>query len=493
MVSHKRWFSPIFAGIWLLCMMSAAVAQEAEPVEEPRETSLAEKWGVAGMLDSTRPIFGEDVVDPADEEDDGWRFGFHGSARMPLRASLSSASLRGPYLVDDSYFFSGFAYLPIHETEWAELFLSAQKENTRFVLGLHASQFSDWSEIQQAAQAGIATAFVESHWMPTDWLGLGLRAGMFWERHGWIAPYDTYVFGRSHLAGVRLATRWWDLVRLEMGFGAHAEVITNNQGFTPSVWGKVGVDFEWAEANAFAMWTWTEDAERQFSIIEEGDIRVMGGDVRLAVPYVGSLSAAVSHVSANQASWTANAWELLHSLGGRGLTQNYFGMNSEDGTGEILTTAVDLHWDFSRTLAPWSADNDALRALSGFNARLFAMTSWVFSEQQSDNPTENFHDRLYVKWGAEALYRPPWEGWSQLFVAFRFDRVILDTDHESLAFRVITPRIGVSPLKEVDVFLSYSRYEYGENIKLRPNQISGDPAATEPDTEVMKIQAQIRW
>jgi hypothetical protein len=278
-----------------------------------------------------------------------------------------------------------------------------------------------------------------------------------------------------------------------MGFGAHAEVITNNQEFTPSVWGKLGVDFEWVEANAFAMWTWTEDTERQFSLIEEGEVRVVGGDLRLALPFVGPLSTAVSHVTADQASWTANSWELLHSQGGRGLTQNFFGMNSEDGTGEILTTVVDLQWQLRRTLAPWIADNEAIRALSGFNARLFAMTSWVFSEQQSENPAENRHDRLYVKWGAEALYRPPWEGWSQFFVAFRFDRVILDADHESLAFRVITPRIGVSPLEELDVFLSYSRYEYGENIQLRPNQISGDPAATEPDTEVLKIQAQLRW
>jgi hypothetical protein len=60
---------------------------------------------------------------------------------------------------------------------------------------------------------------------------------------------------------------------------------------------------------------------------------------------------------------------------------------------------------------------------------------------------------------------------------------------------VLTPRIGVRPLEDLnlDVFLAYSRYWYGENVQLRPNQIAGDRSVTTPDGSVFKIQAQISW
>ena len=80
-----------------------------------------------------------------------------------------------------------------------------------------------------------------------------------------------------------------------------------------------------------------------------------------------------------------------------------------------------------------------------------------------------------------------------MFFAFRFDRVILDRDYESRSFRVVTPRVGVTPAPGLDIFLAYSRYWYGDNIRLRPNQIPGDLSVTQPDERVMKMQAQVRW
>ena len=68
----------------------------------------------------------------------GWRFDWHGYARMPVRFLDKPLGARGPYLVDDNYAQSGFAYLRVNETEWVELALSAQRENTRFVAGIFA-------------------------------------------------------------------------------------------------------------------------------------------------------------------------------------------------------------------------------------------------------------------------------------------------------------------------------------------------------------------
>ena len=69
----------------------------------------------------------------------------------------------------------------------------------------------------------------------------------------------------------------------------------------------------------------------------------------------------------------------------------------------------------------------------------FGMLAWVASNTFSENPLENFHQRVWFKWGFEPSYRPHWEDWNWLFFGLRYDRVILDQDHESLAFRVLTP------------------------------------------------------
>ena len=125
----------------------------------------------------------------------GWRLGWHGYARVPLRLEGGPTGTRRPYLVDDNYFLSGFGYTRNNEQEWAEVFLSAEKNQSRFVIGLFASELSDWSQADVVkGQRGIALAFGEQRWRPTEWLKFTLRAGVFWERLGYLEHYDTYLF-----------------------------------------------------------------------------------------------------------------------------------------------------------------------------------------------------------------------------------------------------------------------------------------------------------
>ena len=80
----------------------------------------------------------------------GWQLQFNGYARLPLMIADGIGGSRRPYLVDDQYFLSGFAYTRVSEREWTELFISASKGSTRMVVGLFSSELSDW------AQAGAA-------------------------------------------------------------------------------------------------------------------------------------------------------------------------------------------------------------------------------------------------------------------------------------------------------------------------------------------------
>ena len=132
--------------------------------------------------------------------------------------------------------------------------------------------------------------------------------------------------------------------------------------------------------------------------------------------------------------------------------------------------------------------------------KTYAMTTHAVSYSQSMQPDENFHDRLYFKWGANAQYRPSYSKIKGLFLGARFDRVVLDSDFEALAFRVWSPSIGWELQPGIDVFMSYAFYEYGDQVRLSSPQLRNEsiPVAYQnfdgpPDETVFKLQVQARW
>ena len=445
-------------------------------------------WPNTGRADeATSPIdlyqhtFAEN--DPADS---GWEFNFHGYARMGVRTNGDFKQPRSPYLVDDKYYLSGFAYTRVNETEWAELFLSAEKDNTRLVAGLFSSQFSDWSEIRNEAQWGIAIAFIDQGF-DIGAYRLDLRTGMFWERFGYVPAYDTYMFGRTHIAGARVNISRGP-VSLKVGYGAHAEVVRQNMGYTPMAWTSLGYKANNWEINAYGLGTWAHFKQEAKNIDEEGSLFAYGLESRAVAPEWAALYLAVAEYKADKVEYLADSFEILHSTGGRGLVQSYLGRNSDDGTGAIKALSFDLDILAQKQVS----------ALKNLRFHIFGMGAQVFSRQESDEPAENRDERIYFKWGTEALYNLMPNSKANPYVAFRYDRVILDLDHESMSFRVLTPKVGISPTQGLDIFLSYSRYSYGENIRFDSEQMNYLQNANNadvliPDENVVKIQAQMSW
>ncbi|MCS6913924.1 MAG: hypothetical protein NZ890_11865, partial [Myxococcota bacterium] len=68
----------------------------------------------------------------------------------------------------------------------------------------------------------------------------------------------------------------------------------------------------------------------------------------------------------------------------------------------------------------------------------------------------------------------------------------LDVQDEQSAFRIITPRITLTAnwLLGAQIYLQYSRYFYGERVRLRPGQVALE---TRPDEDVFKLQAQLTF
>ncbi|MBU0550408.1 hypothetical protein KKF91_12825 [Myxococcota bacterium] len=454
----------------------AAVAQEAPP---PADDGLA-------------PLelgynFAEGRHKPSE-----WTFGWHGYARMAVLWEGGPFGERAPNLVDDDYYKSGFAYTRVNESSWAELALSAQRGGTRFVAGLFASEFSDWSKVTVEEQWGMATGFVEHIAKLNEDFALRLKVGMFWERMGYVEPYDTYLFGRTHTGGASLELKLFDIAEVAAGHGAHQKV--SERGFAPLTWARLAIKpprcfgefcprlgFYWLESH-------TEDGDYAFGTLKDakGSLNLYGGDLWFGIHRFGTLYYALAMYTADTVKMVGNSFELLHSNGGTQLTNNFLG---GEGTGELVAHHWRLNWQPHRTLS-------TVRALKRIDVDFFGLVIQSIGEGATDNPNTNRHDRVYMKWGTGLKYRLAMLKGAQPYLSYRFDRVILDADHESLSFRVHTPRLGVQLEEGFEVFASWSFYSYGDNIDELEmvKDLQGEVGdSAQPDETVFKLQAQVSW
>ena len=76
----------------------------------------------------------------------------------------SAYNIRTPWLVDDDYFRSGFAYTRLQEQDWTELYLSVGNKYLTGEVALMGSLYSDWAQPLIDHQWGIAQGFLRFHW-----------------------------------------------------------------------------------------------------------------------------------------------------------------------------------------------------------------------------------------------------------------------------------------------------------------------------------------
>ena len=465
------------AALLLLTTTALADEQAQEPTEETKDESnpvVHPKTAAIEPLSTTDSVSvtkaAPHQTDKAVEVGDV-RFELHGYARMPLSAQ---ATPREPYLVDNDYYLSGFAYTRLYEPDWSELFFSATRGNYKAEFGLFASLYSDYASARLENQLGVAQASVTAKkFLNHD--PLTVQLGVFWDRFGYIEPYDTYLYGRTHQGGIKVA---YDLPgggRAQTGIGIHQAELQQNLGLTPvahiaGAYPMPGVDG--LELGLYTLRTWTRD-KRQLSPIKDGTMWVAGMDARYQMPRgLGSAYLGFGFYQMDHVLYLAPALEVMHSTGGRGLTENFLGLDaSEDGSGRMYTLATDVKTNITERIG----------------ARAFGMTTWVRSPQVDEmDPLINKDRRLYLKWGVE----PSFLIIPQLRASARYDRVILDLYDSENSFRVLSPRITFPLDTWGELFFMYSHYWYGDKVRLRPGQV---PLETMPDSDVFKLQAQVVW
>ena len=433
-----------------------------------------------------------------------FRIGLHGYFRAPLRLSVdrrtpsmpgeSAFNIRTPWLVDDDYFHSGFAYTRLQEQDWSELYLSVGNRYLTGVVALMGSLYSDWAQPLIDHQWGIAQGFLAFHWDasgPRARFAIDAKAGAFWDRLGWLQRYDTYLFGRTHQMGAQIRLeggyRNWNFWLMQ-GFGAHLEALDQNEGLTLLNYVHAGARWRQnIEAGFYFLDSLSQD-QRQLKEINDADMRVWGLDTRLTSMRLGSqLYIGGSKIEAKQATYLAPAIELVHAYGGRGLTENYLGtQKSNNGTGTLWNAALDYTFSTRSLLRAWSQRGAAFLGRSDITLGLFGMLTYVRSDQADPDPQINRDKREMLKWGVEGAYTPL----SWLAISLRYDRVILDVKDDANSFRIISPRISLRTHWIVDgeIFLQWSFYSYGARVQLRPGQVALE---TEPDSNAFKIQAQL--
>ena len=395
------------------------------------------------------------------------RFELHGYARMPL----ATQGTREPWLVDNDYYLSGFAYTRLYEPDWSELYFSAKHGDYKAEFGMFASLYSDYAQANVTNQLGIAQASVSANNF-LDQKGLSVQMGVFWDRFGYIEPYDTYIFGRTHQGGVKLKYELPVGGRVQAGIGIHEADLQQNEGLTPIAHVAAAYPIGPVELGAYIMRTWTND-KRQLSPIQDGVMWDTGLDARVKLPKDrGSAYVAFSYLNMDHVLYLAPALEVMHSTGGQGLVSNYLGLDSsQDGTGKMYNLAADVK----------------LNIVDRVKLRTFGMMSWVRSPQVDEmDPLHNKDRRLYLKWGVEPSYQLT----KKMYAAVRFDRVIMDEYDSADSFRVVSPKLGFPLEKWGELYVMYSHYWYGSRITLRPGQV---PLETMPDTDAFKLQAQVVW
>ncbi len=439
----------------------------------------------------------------------GLKFALHGYFRAPMRLTRTARSegstrgnegkynIRTPYLIDDDYFRSGFGYTPVNESDWAELYLSVGNEKLTATVQLQGTLYSDAArpiiDRQPGVSQGWLTYRTKLAFVPFfDETRLRVKAGAFWERFGHMPKYDTYIFGRIHQMGenVRLELEkneftFW----IQHGIGTHLEDIAANQGLALLHYGSIGASYAHTVEIGGYMFDSTSKDKKPLKEITDSSMMITGVDIRADTHLFGRFYGATSYIAAQNATYQAPAIEVMHSFGGRQITENYLGtQSSENGTGSLWNVGFQYDVSLADTVKAWTGKASPLPWNGDVSASLFGVYTFVQSKQQSNDPLLNRDDRKAFKWGADAAYRiTEW-----MSASLRYDRVVLDVDDSANSFRILSPRISffTSLLTHEMIYVQYSRYMYNERIRLRPGQ---QQLETLPDDHAFKIQAQISF
>jgi hypothetical protein len=495
------------------------------PPDRPRgapQVGIAPGTPQAGTLIGTQPEPEEPSATPTDGE---WRFDFHGFLRAPMRIGFGSSEgtapgvekggkVHAPPQVPDGTF-TNWQYTNNVPGPWTELRFSYGNTRVTGNVLIAAYNITDGGYRNLQSQLGINQAFVTID--AADLLadgkgGLVWNVGVFQNAYGGAGRYDagkyeTYLIGRTHVAGETL-TAFYNFSKsftltLEHGIGAKLEALPLVSGLPqphpaylpyggPAQQGtqllhhmhlmaSIG---EQLHIGAHYMTTWTDDARAMGEL--DGRITVAGIDAKLIDSRFGDAYLGYSRLSSETPIRVGEGLEVLHSIAGWNLRDNFFGQ-STTGTGAIDSVLLQYVLSLARLLRYpepfWGQGPDVVISL-------FGMYNHVSSEDpmfDAELAREGSHiGENRLKWGADVTYTPL----GFLGIGARFDRVQPDLDDSTVAFSVVSPRLLLRSefVTHEQILIQYSHYFYGDGVvPAWPNE------NRPPDEDTVMISAIMWW
>jgi hypothetical protein len=471
---------------------SATAAATATTTTAPKARS-APQIGITpgtaqtGTLDLSAPPEATLSTTPAVGE---WKFDFHGFLRAPLRLGLGNGDKAAPAAGQGSKWhsppqvpdgtFTDWRYTNNSPGPWAELRFSYGNTRVTGNVLIAAYNQTDGGYRNLQSQLGINQAFITLN--EADLLnekgGLIWNVGVFQNRYGGAGRYDagkyeTYLFGRTHVAGETL-TGFYNLtpswtVTIEHGVGAKLEAPPANTGVPDAAvylpyggpvqqgtqlvhHAHIALSHEdMVQLGAHYLTTWTDDARLATDV--DGRITVAGADLRLTASRFGDGYVGYSHLSSRTPLRVGEGLEMLHSISGWNLRDNFFGP-SANGSGAIDTVLWQYTFSFARFLRHpepfWGQGPDVVLAF-------FGMYNHVASDDKNFSLASN-----KLKYGGDATYTPL----GFLGIGVRVDEVEPDLDNSTLSFWQLSPKIILRSefVGHEQFVLQYTHYFNNKNV-----------------------------
>ncbi len=495
------------------------------------------------------------VTSPTDEAQrsglpGGWRIETHGYFRAPMAVGLShrpnpetkDAATNtfsgedqlqisyGPTRTIDSNYYS-FAYTRLQEQDWAELTFHAKKDHVDAAIGWMGYWFqgAGFRNPDAAWSPAVASLALDSdlELIPgkTNQPNIKLTMGAFWPGFGYFEKYDTFTLGRFRHVGEQLQLSIpvnSDVeVTLTHGFGTSRDGKYNFAGNAPYQ-GLVGLDLIHYENISFSYgktlglglhynsewsrdpfrWQGGEDG-KNYADVRRAHLTTVGGEASVFIPRAGRLWVSPSYIHVRN-GWALD-WagtEVMHSIGGRGIADNYLVFSNDPGTSSGSGSMANLGFLYENTLSNIKGE-EVGASLPEVTFSAFGL----FTEVRRDLPEGSIINQDGVKqfkYGADlTLQALNWLG-----VMLRYDEVNYDMDNGGYVFSAISPRVIFSShfLSSERIYVQYSRYRYGDNMTLVGRWPWGTPLVPgsdivqtsrydgqKPDMDVIRIQASVAF
>jgi hypothetical protein len=537
---------------------STAAPEQAQPQQQQQKKkgggpslSLSPEAPQVGGIVTTAAAEQPAVVEETAPTSE-WKFDVTGYFRAPLRMSWGPAAttdpacmgvpgcspgtqLRTPPWVPDANYVD-WRYTNSMVGPWTELNFHYGNDRVKATVQIASYNLTDPGYRRLEANLGINQAFLTLLYpelWSEDW-HLTLTVGGFTNRYGAAGRYDagkyeTYLFGRTHVAGAtaNLAGDFDDwTIQGEGGFGGKLESIpfygppgpmmnqpsTTLPAWEPypgpkaqestfvahlhagAVWKKQAIiglhyidtfangnEFSTAYAGTGSPTTFNTALGGRASNAPKPHIITWGGDIKWLNNFFGDGYLGYSHTNVQNALYLADAIELLHSFGGWQLHDNFFGNpgTTEETTGTIDSIEAQYVFSFGQFFhypqAFWGDGPDLIVAL-------FGMWNHV---RAPINP--NFDGVNKLKYGSELTYIPL----SWLGLGFRFDHVSPNSKDTTEDFAVFSPRVifRTAFVTHEQILFQYSRYFYGDGLRGGMFPYNGQPGSLSIPVGVADKQA----